>query len=36
MGKEIADIPSGQPTMAGDYELDEEDASDADVDEQVA
>jgi hypothetical protein len=36
MGKVIADIPSDQPATAGDYELDEEEASDADVDEQVA
>jgi hypothetical protein len=34
MGREIADIPSGHLTTAGDYELDEEEASDAD--EQVA
>jgi hypothetical protein len=36
MGKEIADIPRGQSTSASDYELDEEEASEADVDEQVA
>ena len=36
MGKEIADTASGQPATAGDYEVDEEEASDSDIEEQVA
>ena len=35
-GKEIADIPAGQPAKVDDYELEDEEPSDTDVEEDVA
>ena len=36
MGKEIADVLEGQPVVADDYELDDEEPSDTDIEEEVA
>jgi hypothetical protein len=36
MGKEIADIPGGQPATADDYDIEDEEPTDSDIEEAVA